>query len=171
MSPTGPAWRAMAPDDIGGVVRVAAAGFPDHPEDAACFAERLSLSPDLCFVLTEPGGPVRGYLIAYPWPQGAVPPLNSLIGAVSEDRANIYLHDLALERAVAGGGHARAAVALLVEKALALGAGQITLVSVNRSAAFWQAMGFTPADAPGMAAKLASYGEGAVYMARPIRPA
>lgn len=171
MSSIEPAWRAMAPDDIDGVVRVAAEGFPDHPEDRACFAERLSLSPDLCFVLASADGAVRGYLIAYPWPEGAVPPLNSLIGAVPRDRANIYLHDLALERAVAGGGHARTGVARLVERAKAVDAAQITLVSVNRSAAFWQAMGFTPADAPSMAAKLASYGEGAVFMARRLRPA
>jgi ribosomal protein S18 acetylase RimI-like enzyme len=171
MSPTELAWRAMAPDDIDGVVRVAAEGFPEHPEDRTCFAERLSLSPDLCFVLAAQDGAVRGYLIAYPWREGVVPPLNSLIGAVSQDHSNIYLHDLALDRTVAGGGHARAAVAQLVDRAQALGAAQITLVSVNRSAAFWQAMGFTPADAPGLAAKLASYGEGAVYMARSIRPA
>lgn len=171
MSPPDLAWRAMAPDDIDGVARVAAEGFPDHPEDAACFAERLSLSPDLCFVLAAPGEPVRGYLIAYPWPEGAVPPLNSLIGALPEDRSDIYLHDLALERAVAGGGHARAGVALLVERARALGAARISLVSVNRSAAFWRAMGFAPADAPGLAAKLASYGEGAVHMARRLGPA
>jgi N-acetylglutamate synthase-like GNAT family acetyltransferase len=100
-----------------------------------------------------------------------VPPLNSLIGALPNERSALYLHDLALERAVAGGGHARAGVALLVERAQALGVEQISLVSVNRSAGFWQAMGFAPADAPGMAAKLASYGEGAIYMRRSVRPA
>jgi GNAT superfamily N-acetyltransferase len=161
----------MTASDIDGVVRVAAEGFPDHPEDAACFAERLSLSPDLCFVLSASDGRVRGYLIAYPWPAGAVPPLNSLIGALPNERSALYLHDLALERAVAGGGHARAGVALLVERAQALGAKQISLVSVNRSAGFWQAMGFAPADALSMAAKLASYGEGAIYMRRSVRPA
>jgi ribosomal protein S18 acetylase RimI-like enzyme len=158
----------MRPDDIDGVARVAAEGFPDHPEDAACFAERLTLSPDLCFVLAAEGGPVRGYLIAYPWVEGAVPPLNSLIGAVADDRSNIYLHDLAIESALAGQGHARAGVDRLLEAAR--DARQITLVSVNRSAAFWQAMGFASADAPGLSEKLASYGPDAVYMARPVRP-
>lgn len=159
------AWRAMTPADIDGVARVAAEGFPDHPEDVACFAERLSLSPDLCFVLADTDGVVRGYLIAYPWPPGAVPPLNSLIGALPSERSNIYLHDLALERGLTGRGHARAAVDRLLRAAK--DARQITLVSVNGSAAFWQAMGFAPAAAPGLADKLASYGPGALLMTRP----
>lgn len=163
------AWRPMRHADLPGVARVAAEGFPDHPEDLACFAERLALSPGLCFVLAAGDGPVRGYLVAYPWPFGAIPPLNSLIGAVSSDAGEIYLHDLALDGGAARGGHARAAVDLLV--AAAADAKRISLVSVNRSAAFWRAMGFSVADGPDLAAKLATYGADAVYMTRRLAPA
>ena len=156
----------MTPADLAGVKAVAAVAFPDHPEDLACFAERQALSPDLCFVLAGEAG-VQGYLVAYPWPRGAPPPpLNSLIGAVSETPGFLYLHDLALAPRALGGGHARRAIDLLVETARAKGTKEIALVSVNDSVPFWTAMGFAvrPADP----AKLASYGEDARYMTRQI---
>lgn len=158
-------WRAMAAGDLDGVAAVAAIAFPDHPESHACFAERLALCPQLCFVL-EDGGAIAGYLIAYPWPQGAIPPLDTLLGALPDDRSALYLHDLALLPRARGGGRAGAGIALLLERARALGAASISLVSVNDSAAFWEAQGFTSVEAP--AGKLASYGEGARYMRRAI---
>ena len=157
----------MTPADLSGVKAVAAVAFPDHPEDLACFAERRSLSPDLCFVLAGEGG-VQGYLVAYPWRRGAAPPpLNTLIGAVPDEAAFLYLHDLALSPAALGGGHARRAIDLLVERARAGGTEEIALVSVNDSVPFWTAMGFTVRTGdPTMPAKLASYGADARYMTR-----
>jgi len=152
----------MTADDLDGVVAVARVAFPDHPEDRACFAERLALAPDLCFVLAE-GEEVAGYLIAYPWPLGSIPPLNSLLGALPEVRDALYLHDLALRPDVRGGGHTRAILDTLFAHAAGL---PIALVSVNDSAAFWRAQSFAESDAPGLAAKLASYGPDARYMVR-----
>lgn len=153
----------MTAADLDGVLAVAAAAFPDHPESRACIAERLALSPQLCFVLDLNSG-VAGYLIAYPWPQGAIPPLDALLGGLPEDRHALYLHDLALLPAVRGQGHAAAAMALLLDRARALGATSLSLVSVNASAAFWDSFGFRSVAAPG--AKLASYGAAARYMRR-----
>ncbi|MCD2323238.1 GNAT family N-acetyltransferase [Sphingomonas sp. IC-56] len=158
-------WRAMAAGDLDGVAAVAAIAFPDHPESHACFAERLALYPQLCFVLDD-AGTVAGYLIAYPWPQGAIPPLDTLLGALPDDHSALYLHDLALLPRARGGGHAAAGIALLLEQARGLGASSIALVSVNASAAFWEAQGFATTDAP--AGKLASYGADARYMRREI---
>ena len=158
-------WRAMAAGDLSGVAAVAAIAFPDHPEGQACFAERLALFPQLCFVL-EDGGAVAGYLIAYPWPQGEIPPLDTMLGALPDDRSALYLHDLALLPGARGGGQAGAGIALLLEHARALGAASVSLVSVNASAAFWEAQGFAAVEAP--AGKLASYGAGARYMRRAI---
>jgi GNAT superfamily N-acetyltransferase len=160
-------WRAMAPNDLAGVVRVAAASFPDHFESLACFTERLALSPALCFVL-ELAGAVEGYLIAYPWPRGEVPPLNSLLGALPATRGNIYLHDLALAPAARGGGFTRPVVERLAEAARREGATSLSLVSVNDSQAFWRAMGFAVEDSAVLAVKLESYGPDARYMTRPL---
>jgi ribosomal protein S18 acetylase RimI-like enzyme len=155
-------WRQMTAGDLDGVVAVARVAFPDHPEDRPCFAERLALSPSLCFVLAE-GDDVAGYLIAYPWPLGRIPPLNSLLGALPEARDALYLHDLALRPDARGGGHVRAILDTLFARA---GDRPIALVSVNESAAFWRAQGFAEQRAPDVAAKLASYGADARYMVR-----
>lgn len=156
-------WRAMAPDDLDGVVAVARVAFPEHPEDRACFAERLALAPASCFVLEGEDG-VAGYLIAYPWPLEAIPPLDTLLGGLPETRETWYLHDLALLPEVRGGGYARSGLDLLFGRIDA----PIALVSVNESAAFWQAQGFVPQDSPALRAKLASYGPGAHYMVRRV---
>ncbi|WP_091742215.1 GNAT family N-acetyltransferase [Phenylobacterium immobile] len=157
----------MRDADLAGVVRVAAASFPDHFESLACFAERLALSPDLCFAL-ELEGAVEGYLIAYPWQLGQIPPLNSLLGGLPADRENVYLHDLALAPAARGGGHTRTVVEALARAAHSLGAATLSLVSVNDSQAFWRGMGFRVEQSDALAVKLASYGPDARYMVRPL---
>ncbi|MGX1803571.1 GNAT family N-acetyltransferase, partial [Brevundimonas naejangsanensis] len=88
-------WRAMTPDDLDGVVAVAQLSFPDHPEERACFANRLQLYPEGCFVLAADDGSIMGYLVAYPWVLNAAPALNVLIDAIPAEAEVVYLHDLA----------------------------------------------------------------------------
>ncbi|MEP9358695.1 GNAT family N-acetyltransferase [Sphingomonas sp. KR3-1] len=156
-------WRAMTADDLDGVVAVAAIAFPEHPEGRACFAERLVLAPETCFVLAD-GATIAGYLIAYPWPLEAIPPLDTLLGALPDARDSWYLHDLALLPEARGDGHARAGLARLFAQVDAA----VALVSVNESAAFWQAQGFEPHENPALRAKLSSYGPQARYMVRSV---
>jgi len=161
-------WRPMRADDVDGVVAVAASAFPDHFERRDCFAERFALFAQGCFVLAE-GDAVKGYLIAYPWPLGAIPPLNSLIGALPEARDTWYLHDLALHPDMRGQGHARPIVERLASEARAQGAVRIALVSVNDSVPFWQGLGFEPlAGDATLARKLESYGAASRYMVRTL---
>lgn len=166
MTAAAASWRRMETSDLDGVVRVARAAFPDHFEDRACFAERQSLYPEGCFVLTQGLGKVLGYLIAYPWLSGSAPPLNSLIGGLPSQAEIIYLHDLALLPEAQGQGHTRAIVEHLAAQARADGWSAIALVAVNRAAAFWTKMGFAVMQDPAMAEKLASYGTDADYMVR-----
>jgi|EndMetStandDraft_4_1072995.scaffolds.fasta_scaffold25405_2 GNAT superfamily N-acetyltransferase len=164
------AWRPMRAADLDGVVSVARVAFPDHFEAPACFAERFALFPQGCFVLASDDA-VRGYLIAYPWPPGAIPPLDSLLGALPEDRDALYLHDLALHPDLRGRGHARSIVARLVVTAKAWGTRQIALVSVNDTRDFWRGLGFQVVDGDAVIArKLASYGADATYMVRALYP-
>lgn len=163
-----PAWRIMQADDIDGVVAVAAIAFPDHFEDRACFEERRALFPQGCFVLANQAQ-VLGYVIAYPWPLGSIPPLNSLIGTLPESRETLYLHDLALLPATRGHGYAKLIVERLATDAGASGAQTIALVSVNGSVPFWQGLGFEGlSDQASLSRKLESYGDGAAYMTRQI---
>jgi len=161
-------WRAMTTEDLNGVVEVARLSFPDHFEGYDCFEERLRLAPEGCFVLSSTEGDIRGYLVAYPFRRHAAPPLNSLIGQIPEGPETIYLHDLALHPETRGGGHTRAVVERLAEQSKAAGWSLISLVAVNNAADFWGRMGFVAQTPPGMAEKLATYGEDARYMERPL---
>jgi ribosomal protein S18 acetylase RimI-like enzyme len=160
-------WRAMTPDDLDGVIAIAAVAFPDHFEDRACFANRLSVYPQGCRVLADETG-LSGYIVAYPWRRGRIPPLNSLIDAIPDDAGLVYLHDLALLPATRGAGHARAAIEALAEEARAEGWPAIALVAVNDAEAFWARQGFVTDPAPDLRAKLAGYGPDARYMVRPL---
>lgn len=155
----------MRAGDIDDVVRVAALGFPDHPEDRACFENRLALYPTGCFAL-QAADAVEGYLIAYPWRYGSAPALNSLIERPPADADLIYLHDLALSPAVRGRGAAGPVLDQLVDRTRAAGLDRVALVAVNQAAPFWERHGFVDELAPGMAEKLASYGPDARYMIR-----
>jgi GNAT superfamily N-acetyltransferase len=162
-------WRPMKPADIDGVVAVARLSFPDHFEARECFAERQALAPGGCFVLSDGAGALMGYLMAYPWRRDAAPPLNSLIGAIPVDAEVIYLHDLAVHPETRGGGHTRVIIERLAEWARAAGWPAIALVAVNEATAFWARNGFKVQSPPGMAEKLASYGDDARYMVRTLR--
>lgn len=161
-------WRPMTAGDVDDVVLVAAAAFPGHFEARACFEERLALFPRGCFALASADA-VRGYLIAYPWTFGAIPPLDSLLGGLPDARDAWYLHDLALHPDMRGQGHARPIVERIAREARAARAGRIALVSVNGTVPFWRGMGFESVTGdPAIARKLRSYGEGAAYMARTL---
>jgi len=159
-------WRPMAAADLDAVTEIAAVGFPDHFEGKDCFANRLALNPAGCFVLSGEEGEPKGYLVAYPWRADDAPALNSVIEATPADATVMYLHDLALHPEARGGGWTRPIVERLARDAKAAGWPALALVAVNDAAPFWEGLGFTVVDTPGMAAKLASYGPDARYMLR-----
>ncbi|WP_426022564.1 GNAT family N-acetyltransferase [Brevundimonas sp. PWP3-1b1] len=161
-------WRPMRPDDIDAVVEVARLSFPDHFEDRACFQNRLALYPRGCFVLADGDAPAQGYLIAYPWRAESAPPLNTVIEGLPADPDLIYLHDLALHPDARGSGATGAVVERLAEQAAEDGWPAIALVAVNDAAGFWSRHGFEARAAPGMSAKLESYGADARYMVRAL---
>jgi GNAT superfamily N-acetyltransferase len=164
----GLSWRPMTEADLDGVVAVAAGAFPDHPEDRACFANRLALHPAGCKVLADGAGGVAGYLVAYPWRADDAPALNTLLPGLPEAPEAYYLHDLALTPAARGGGRAATGVDLAVQAARDAGLSTVTLTAVNGAAPFWARQGFAPRHSPAMAAKLAGYGADAVYMIRTV---
>ena len=157
----------MTEADLDGVLEVAREAFPNHPEDRACFANRLALHPAGCRVLSDSEGRVAGYLVGYPWMMDAAPTLNALLPGLPEAPEVYYLHDLALASSARGGGHAAAGAALAVRAARDAGLPAVTLTAVTAAAPFWARQGFVPRPSPQMARKLASYGEDAVYMIRP----
>ncbi|SDF45371.1 GNAT family N-acetyltransferase [Bosea robiniae] len=159
-------WRRMAPADLPAVMAIAAVVHPDYPEDEAVFAERLKLAPEGCHVLSGEGGALQGYLVSHPWPAGAVPALNSLLGGIPPGVANWYLHDLALLPAGRGSGAAGAIVAAIARHATRAGYTSLALVAVNDSTGFWRRQGFREVHEPALDRKLASYDDAARYMRR-----
>ena len=158
----------MTPSDLDGVVRVASEAFPNHPEDRACFADRLRLYPSGCRVLANADGEVAGYLVAYPWRLDDGPALNARLDALPETPDVLYLHDLALAHAARGGGHAKRGVHLAVQTARDAGLERIALIAVNDAAPFWARQGFETRHSTNLTRKLAGYGEDAVYMIRAV---
>ena len=166
LNPDGLEWRAMTAADLDAVANIAVVAFPDHFEGRDCFENRLDLNPEGCFVLAGNDAPPRGYLVAYPWSADAAPALNTRIDGIPDDAAVMYLHDLALDPAVRGGGWSRPIMERLAADARAAGWPALALVAVNDAAPFWERHGFVAIEAPGMADKLAGYGADARYMVR-----
>ena len=163
------AWRRMAPADLPAVMEIAAVVHPDYPEDEAVFAERLRLAPSGCHVLADLAGALLGYLVSHPWPVGAVPALNSLLGAIPPGTVNWYIHDLALLPQGRGTGSAGYIIAWIAGEAVRTGCSSLALVAVNDSTGFWQRQGFHAVHDPALDRKLASYDDAARYMRRDLQ--
>ncbi|WP_292152353.1 GNAT family N-acetyltransferase [Brevundimonas sp.] len=161
-------WRPMAPADLDGVAGIALIGFPDHFEGRDCFENRLILWPQGCFVLADETDRPLGYLIAYPWRADEAPALNTLIAAIPDDAAVMYLHDLCLHPDARGQGATAAIVERLADQARAQGSPALALVAVNDATGFWARYGFSVRESEVMTAKLAGYGSDARYMIRPL---
>lgn len=159
-------WRPMTAADLPAVMAIAAAVHPAYPEDPAVFVERLRLAPAGCHVLASESSAPLAYLVSHPWPEGAVPALDTLLGALPEGETNWYLHDLALLPSARGTGAASAIVSMLVQQVRQAGYRSLALVAVNGSAGFWRRQGFAEVAEPALAAKLASYDGAACYMRR-----
>lgn len=158
----------MTADDLDAVAAIAVIGFPDHFEGRDLFENRLALNPSGCFVLSNGGGEPKGYMVAYPWRADAAPALNTLVEAIPDEAAVMYLHDMALHPDARGGGYPGVAVEALAESARGAGWPAVALVAVNDAAPFWARHGFVVRETPELAAKLASYGADARYMLRPL---
>ncbi|MBC7135627.1 GNAT family N-acetyltransferase [Oceanibaculum nanhaiense] len=161
-------WRPMTPADLPAVQDVAEIVHPLYPESPAVAAERLALYPAGCLV-AERDGRLLGYAVSHPGLLGRPPALDVLLGSLPEAPDCLYLHDIALLPQAHGLGLGSALVAHLLRLAKAAGFPVLALTAVNNSAGYWQRRGFAPyqGDAA-LAAKLASYGEDALYLVRAV---
>jgi GNAT superfamily N-acetyltransferase len=157
----------MKPDDLKGVHDLADAIHVDHPEDLAVLAERQALFPGGCHVLARHDALV-GYVISHPWEFGRPPALNTMLERLPASPTTYYLHDLAIGPEARGLGSAGVAVDVLLHVAKTMGLENLSLIAVQASQRFWERFGFVPTSPPGMASKLASYGDAAVFMTREV---
>lgn len=164
------AWRKMSVSDIDGVLRVADEVHKDLPESGQVFAERAKLFPDGCLVLVEENDSdstevICGYAISHPIHNGQPPALDSLLGEVSPDADQYYIHDLAILPKLRGRGLAEECISNLLTVAKRYPT--TCLVSVYGTTRFWGRFGFAPEPVDTvLSEKLRDYGKDAAYLLR-----
>ena len=163
--PSSPRIRGLHPNDVPALMRIQQACYGlEFMEPATVFERRLQ-SPEHCSLAACVDGQLVAFLAAYWSTPGAVTPLH---GDFQNDHpaSLLYLHDMAVDPALAGQGLAgtllKAAKALARQRGITLTA----LVSVQDSCAYWQRQGYQihPITHGEQAANLNSYGPQAVYM-------
>lgn len=161
------AWRQARMEDAEGIAALSRKLLPDHPEEAAVFAERIALCPAGCHVLPGDDG-IDGYMISHPWRRRAIPPLNAPLGVLPQGADCWYIHDLGLSEAARGTGAGGRIIDHLAGIARAQGLSILALVAVSGAAPYWRRRGFegllTAAESP----DLGGYGADAVYMERAL---
>ncbi|MCI3203640.1 MULTISPECIES: GNAT family N-acetyltransferase [Pandoraea] len=142
-------------------------------ESEATLESRLRLSPGTCWVAVDAGAPrddLAGYLFTHPWHLSAPPPLDTVLDTLPTRADCWYVHDMALAPRTRGAGVAGQLYAAALSAAQSLGLQASALVAVQQSQGFWARFGYeVMADvSPQIAAKLAGYGNGAVFMTRTL---
>lgn len=165
-------WRPMTHADLPAVLAAADVIHTDYPERVEVFADRLALFPDGCRVAgAGTDGAVVGYGVMHPGILGYPPALDSLLERLPAEADCLYLHDIALLPAARGHGLGESVLTHAHGVARRHGLPWLALTSTPTARSYWLARGFTPSDAGGaaLATKLASYGEGMMYMTRAVR--
>jgi GNAT superfamily N-acetyltransferase len=177
----------MQSGDLPHVLAVQAQAYGDLMlESEATLASRLALSPQTCWVAVDAGttcereagmwtrtkeeAGIAGYLFTHPWRLAAPPPLDTVLDTLPDAPDCWYVHDMALAPRTRGAGVAGQLYAAALSAAQSLGLRASALVAVQQSQAFWARFGYRAmADvSPEIAAKLAGYGDGAVFMTREL---
>ena len=161
--------RPLALSDLADLLAVQLACYGEgFVESGDVFARRLA-SPANCSLVLERGGEVCAYLAAYRSVRGKVTPLHGDFEAVAQPDT-LYLHDMAVLPAHAGQGLAGELLQPLWAQAASQGMRHSALVSVQGSQAYWERHGYLLQPLAGalQRERIASYGEGAVYMARTL---
>lgn len=165
-----PVLRPLHANDLPALLRIQLACYGhEFIEGAEVYARRLA-SPLNCSLVCEWEGRICAYLAAYRSQQGKVTPLHGDFAVAHGAPDTLYLHDMAVLPSLAGRGLARA----LLERMWAIGSAarlhRSALVSVQDSQAYWARQGYTsqPLHDAVERSRLASYGDGAVYMVRAL---
>lgn len=135
-------WRPMREEDVAAVANVAQIVHLDYPENPAVFAACQRLWPAGCHVLEDGGGDLSGYLISHPGRQDRPPVLDMPMTALARPFDCYFLHDLALNAATRGRGHAGEAVGIVMDEARARGLERVVLIAVGNAHGFWEKQGF-----------------------------
>lgn len=158
-------WRRAKPEDAEVIGRLSVQILKDLGEPAGIFAERISLCPEGCHVLTN-GADILGHAITHPWLRGKPPAMNQELGTLPPAADCWYIHEIALLEEARGKGSVRALMQVLGAEAKGRGLPVMALVAVEGAAAYWEKLGFR--SVPLSAEQVSSYGGQVEYMELPL---
>ncbi|MBQ4891471.1 GNAT family N-acetyltransferase [Shewanella sp. MMG014] len=131
-----------------------------EPESLQVLRGKWLHSPHCCFVLQDKADNILAYLLAHEWHDEMPPKLyQPLLNENKGDR--LFLHDLAVSKALKGKGAGKKMVTELIDIAKAGHYQHIQLVAIQHSVPFWQKMGFS-IDVNNVASE--TYGDNAQVM-------
>jgi len=118
-------------------------GYSDlEPESLEVLQSKWVISPSTCFVAKTSNDEVSGYILSHPWPEDDFPKLGEIIATIPQTTANLFLHDTCVNSNYSNSGIGSALVKYLLCIAKAEGFKSVTLVSVQKTIAFWSKYGF-----------------------------
>lgn len=159
----------MQPSDLPHVLAVQRACYgAEFVESAEVFARRLAAAPATAWVITGLTTPLCAYLSAYPSSEGQITALHGDFKVEGTRADTLYLHDLAVHPTMHGQRLGQRLVRHAWAFAARQGWPQSSLVSVQGSLAFWQALDYSCVDLRDaqQLATLATYEKEARYMVR-----
>lgn len=136
-----------------------------HPESEVVMRSKANRGAATCFVALDHDSAVVAYCLAYPYPADQTASLGIVDATPVTRTDNLFVHDVAVQRASAGRGVAQALFHHLATIARTEGYRTMSLVAVQRAASFWSKMGFTPST---RASVNDSYTGDAIFMIRDL---
>lgn len=135
-------------------------------ESRQAFAAKLRAAPGCAWLVRDALGQPQAYLFTLPTREDALPALNAQTLAPCAAPTLLYLHDLAVLPEARAQRLPQRLLQAMRGRAAALGLSQLALIAVQGAAPYWQRHGFAAAvaDSEALRHKLASFGEGAVWM-------
>ena len=140
-------------------------------EGAQAFAAKLAAAESLdCSWIALRGDEAVAYAVALPVCLQSLPTLDASSITASMQPELLYLHDLAVAPLGRSLGLGRRLADQVEQSARTLGLDRIGLIAVQGSEPYWQRQGFAAVESL-PEGKLASFGAGALWMERSLRPA
>lgn len=137
--------RTIVEADWTAILRIQSEVYYDFsPESEAVMRSKADLSHATCFVAIDHSSTVIAYCLAYPYAADRTAALGTVDASPSTPTDNLFVHDLAVQKASAGRGVAQALFSHLTTIARSEGYRTMSLVAVQQAASFWSKMGFTP---------------------------
>lgn len=138
-------------------------------ESAAAFRAKLAASPDTHWICRREGQAL-GYLVTLPVRSGKLPALDADCVEPVTAAEWLYVHDLAVLPEARSLGLGKRFMAEAERVARQKGLRGLALVAVQGADGYWAKAGFQPrvGVSADLARKLASFGEGAMYMEKPF---